>query len=267
MQSPRQACHADTKLPHCPIAQLAAHFEDPAVFTARPDLFNRHIHYLRHPPGHLLNIHPLRFKTILTVKAAEDGERIEPGTVYNDIISQEDWMPTLVAAAGMPGIVEKCKQGHTANGKQWKVHLDGYNFLPYFKGDVKEGPREEIFYFGQGGELNAIRWTDWKLSFATLHGNMATAVREVPAWPEIVNLRADPYEKAPEESGMYLRWMIDNMWLFVPVADKATTFLKSIPDYPFQVGANFNLANVSYRTFMEQKVLQQLQQLEAVSPQ
>ncbi|MEA2114718.1 MAG: arylsulfatase [Thermodesulfobacteriota bacterium] len=192
---------------------------------------------------------------------------LKKGTIINDIMSHEDWMPTLLAAVGEPDIVEKLKNGHNANGKKWKVHLDGYNFLPYFKGEVSDGPREEILYFGQGGELNAIRWKDWKLSFALLHGNMATAVREIPAWPEIVNLRADPYEKAPHESGMYLRWMIDNMWLFVPIAERATTFLQSIPQYPYQEGAAFNLANISYKTFKVQEAMQQLKRLETLSPQ
>jgi arylsulfatase len=192
---------------------------------------------------------------------------IEPGTIYNDIMSHEDWMPTLLAAAGEPDIVEKLKEGHTANGKEFRVHPDGYNFLPYFKGEVDKGPREEILYFGQGGELNAIRWQDWKLSFALLRGNMATAIRDIPAWPEIVNLRADPFETAPEESEMYMRWMIDNMWLFVPIAAKAEQFLRSIPDYPFQVGQNFNLANVSYRTFIEQNIVQQLDRLEGLGQQ
>jgi arylsulfatase A-like enzyme len=79
---------------------------------------------------------------------------IQPGTIYNNIMSQEDWMPTLLAAAGVPGIVEKLEAGYTANGKTWKVHPDGYDFLPFFKGEVKSSPRDTIFYFGQGGELN-----------------------------------------------------------------------------------------------------------------
>ena len=107
-----------------------------------------------------------------------------------------------------------------------RSHLDGYNFLPYFKGEAKKGPREEIFYFGQGGELNAVRWNDWKVHFAVSNGNIATAIRDVPGWPVIVNLRADPYEKAPHESGLYLRWYADNIWLFVPVQQK----LKALPD-------------------------------------
>ena len=113
-------------------------------------------------------------------------------------------MPTLLAAAGEPDIVEKLKQGHQANGKTFKIHADGYNFLPYFKGEAEKGPREEIFYFGQGGELNAVRWNDWKVNFASVAGNIATGTRAVTGWPLIVNLRADPYEKMPFESGAVL---------------------------------------------------------------
>src|SRR5512136_1675353 len=143
---------------------------------------------------------------------------IKPGTIYNDIFSQEDWLPTFLAAAGEPNIVEKVKKGYKANGKTFKVHADGYNFLPYFKGEAKKGPREQILYFGQGGELNAVRWNDWKVNFAGIDGNIATGTRKVTGWPLIVNLRADPYEKMPFEGDMgYLRWYGDNLWLFVPI--------------------------------------------------
>lgn len=120
-------------------------------------------------------------------------------------------MPTLMAAVGEPDIVEKLKKGHTANGKNWKVHLDGYNFLPRFKGEVKKGSRDQIFYFSQSGELNAIRWNEWKIHFAFLEGAINDAVRFETAWPAIINLKADPYEHAWEESSMYLRGMADNM--------------------------------------------------------
>ena len=76
---------------------------------------------------------------------------IKPGTIINEIISHEDWLPTFLAAAGVPDVVEKLKNGYNANGKEWKVHLDGYNFLPFFEGKVKAPPRDQIFYFGQGG--------------------------------------------------------------------------------------------------------------------
>ncbi|MBL0354119.1 MAG: arylsulfatase [Candidatus Dechloromonas phosphoritropha] len=191
---------------------------------------------------------------------------IKPGTIVNEIFSQEDWLPTLLAAAGEPDIVAKMKQGYKANGKSFKVHLDGYNFLPYFKGEAKKGPREEIFYFGQNGDLNAIRWNDWKVHFAVTHGNIATAVREVPGWPVIVNLRADPYEKAPEESGMYIRWYADNIWLFVPVQEKLQKFLATLPEYPFQQGSSLNAAGINYNSLQAMQAMNRLKRLEGISP-
>ncbi|MGB8437064.1 MAG: sulfatase-like hydrolase/transferase, partial [Burkholderiales bacterium] len=189
---------------------------------------------------------------------------IKPGTIINEIFSQEDWLPTLLAAAGEPEIVEKLKKGYAANGKTWKVHLDGYNFLPFFKGEVKKGPREEIYYFGQGGELNAVRWNDWKVSFATQNGNIATALREIPGWPVIVNLRADPYERAPSESGMYIRWYGDNIWLFVPVQQKLGGFLGTLEQFPFQQGSSLNAAGINYNSIKAMDAMKRLKQLEAL---
>ena len=173
---------------------------------------------------------------------------IKPGTIMNDIMSLIDWMPTLVAVAGEPNVVEKLQNGYEANGRKFKIHADGYNFLPYFKGEAKKGPREEIFYFGQGGELNAVRWNDWKANFAGVDGNIATGVRKVTNWPILVNLRADPYEQMPFHSAMYLRWYADNIWLFVPVQQKLKGFLSTISQYPFQEGSSLNAANINYMT-------------------
>ncbi|HEY6385990.1 MAG TPA: arylsulfatase [Candidatus Acidoferrum sp.] len=186
---------------------------------------------------------------------------IQPGTIYNNIMSQEDWMPTLLAAAGVSDVVEKLKAGYLANGKTWKIHADGYNFLPFFKGEAKASPRDTIIYFGQGGELNAVRWNDWKVSFAAVQGNIAQGVREVPNWPIIVNLRADPYEKAPHESQLYGRWYADNMWLFVPIVQKVKQFLGSIPQYPFQEGPSLNAGNIDHNTLKVAQALKQLEQL------
>jgi arylsulfatase len=183
---------------------------------------------------------------------------IEPGTKINEIISQEDWLPTLLAAAGEPNIVAKLKKGYRANGKKWKVHLDGYNFLPYLKGEVEKGPREQIFYFGQGGELNAVRWNNWKVHFAQLEGNITDASRVETSWPAIINLKADPYEHAWEESGMYLRWMADNMWLFVPIQTEIQKFLGTLGDYPFQEGSSLNAAGINYQSLKALKILQQI---------
>src|SRR5208283_1059156 len=189
---------------------------------------------------------------------------IKPGTIINDIFSQEDWLPTFLAAAGEPDIVEKLKNGYEANGKTWKVHADGYNFMPFFKGEAQKGPREEIFYFGQGGDLNAVRWNDWKVSFAQEIGNIATATRDVTGWPEIVNLRADPYEKAPRESGTYIRWYADNIWLFVPVQQKLKQFLMTLPQYPFQQGSSLNAAGINYNSLQAMQAMKRLHQLESI---
>jgi arylsulfatase A-like enzyme len=191
---------------------------------------------------------------------------IKPGTVYNDIISHEDWLPTILAAAGEPNIVEKVKQGYKANGKDWRVHLDGYNYMPYFKGEVAKAPREQIFYFGQGGELNAIRWNNWKVHFATFQGNIATGVREVPNWPLIINLKADPYETMWEESPMYLRWYADNIWLFVPIQQELGKFLATIPEYPFQEGSSLSAAGINYNSLKAMKAMKMLEELKKGLP-
>jgi arylsulfatase len=191
---------------------------------------------------------------------------IKPGSAHNEIFSQEDWMPTLLAAAGEPDIVSKLesKEGYKANGKTFRVHPDGYNFLPYLKGEVEKAPREEIFYFGQGGELNAIRWNDWKVNFAGVDGNIALGTRKVTNWPLLVNLRADPYENMPFDSLMYGRWYGDNMWLFVPVGGKVRDFMSTIDQYPFQEGSSLNPSSINYMTLKAAQVLQQLKNLEAM---
>jgi arylsulfatase A-like enzyme len=192
---------------------------------------------------------------------------IKPGTIYNDIISQEDWMPTFLAAAGVPDVVEKLesKEGYKANGRSWRIHPDGYNFLPYFKGEVAKGPRQEIYYFSQGGELNALRVQNWKIHFAVQVGNIATGTRSVPGWPLLINLRADPYEKGPTEADLgYLRWYGDNLWAFVPAQGYIKTFLSTIPQYPFQEGSSLNAAGINYNTLKAAAALKRLQELESI---
>jgi len=185
---------------------------------------------------------------------------IKPGTKINEIISQEDWLPTLAAAAGDSDVKSKLLKGTTYNGKQWKVHLDGYNFLPYFKGEVEKGPREEIYYFSADGELNAVRVNDFKISFArVLGGTMPKGYRHTQAWPIVTNLRADPFEVA-DKSDLYTRWYGDNMWLFVPVGQYVVKFLKSLEGYPIQSGSTLNMSDISYKTIKSQQILEQLRE-------
>ena len=188
---------------------------------------------------------------------------IEPGSKINAMISHEDWMPTFAAATGESDLVEKLKTGHTMNGKEWRVHLDGHNFLPYFKGETDTAPRDTVFYFDQPGNLNAVRWNDWKAHFAVLEGAINTAVRFTPAWPRLVNLKADPYGKAHLESEMYLRWYVPNMWLFVPMQQKIAEFLGTIPDYPFQTGSSLSASNINYQTLQMRQLVQRLEAMPA----
>jgi arylsulfatase A-like enzyme len=191
---------------------------------------------------------------------------LKPGTEINDMIAHNDWMPTLVAAAGEPEVKEKLMKGYQANNKTFKVHLDGYNFLPFFKGEVKKGPREEYFYFDQSGNLNAVRWNDWKVHFAVLQGNIATGTRDVTGWPTIINLRADPYEKGPHESGMYIRWYAENIWLFVPIQQKIKEFFVDFDQYPYQAGSSLSAAGINYQTLKAAEALKRLKELENLAP-
>jgi arylsulfatase A-like enzyme len=190
---------------------------------------------------------------------------VKPGTVYNDIISLIDWAPTLLAAAGVPDVKEKLAKGYTANGKEFKVHLDGYNFMPYFQGKEEKGPRDSIMYFDQGGNLNALRWNDWKLTFALAHGNIATGVREVPAWALIANLRMDPYERGLEEGGGAVDFLARNMWLIVPVQGKIKEFFSDFDQFPFQAGSTLNAAGINYGLLRQQDAMKRLKELESMS--
>ncbi len=166
---------------------------------------------------------------------------VKPGTVVNDIFSQEDWMPTLLAAVGEPDVKEKLLKGHTANGKTFKVHLDGYDQTDLLSGKGP-GKRKEIFYFDADNHLNAIRYQDWKIHFTIMEGSINEAYRKTPSWPLIVNLRMDPFEDGPNSS-MYVRdFMADLMWMFVPAQVVVQQFLETFKEYPQrQAGATLSI--------------------------
>jgi len=188
---------------------------------------------------------------------------VKAGTHSSEIISQEDWLPTLLSAAGVPNITAKLRKGYKANGKKWKVHLDGYDFGPYFKGETEHGPRQSIFFFAATGELNAVRFMDWKVHFAVQEGGINTAIRTVPAWPLVINLKADPYEKAAHESAMYMQWYAENtMWIFVPIQHKIQEFLGTIDEYPFQSGSSLSAGNINYTSLKAAGIMKQLKQME-----
>jgi arylsulfatase len=174
---------------------------------------------------------------------------IEEGSVSNEIMHHMDWFPTFVAAAGNDEIKEDLLNGFSANGRDYKVHLDGYNFMPFFEGAAEDGPRHEIFYFSDDGDLTALRFDSWKLVFMEQQTEGTFRVWMEPFTelrvPLILNLRRDPYERAPKTSNTYYDWMIDHAYLLVPAQSYVGNFLMTFKDYPpRQKAASFSLDQV-----------------------
>ena len=174
---------------------------------------------------------------------------IKPGSVCNEIISNLDWLPTLLAAAGESDVKEKLLKGHTAGNKTFKVHLDGYNFLPHFKGEAEKSPRLEYFYFSDDGDLMAMRYDNWKLIF--LEQKIVGTLRVwaeplvVLRVPKIFNLRTDPYERADITSNTYYDWLIEHAYLLVPAQRFVGEFLRTFVDYPpRQKASSFSIDQV-----------------------
>ncbi|MFQ4135948.1 arylsulfatase [Nodosilinea sp. PGN35] len=183
---------------------------------------------------------------------------IEPGTVSNDIMSHMDWLPTFLAAAGAPEVKDKLLTGYKAAGRNFKVHLDGYNQLPYLTGKTTASPRQEFFYFSDDGDLLAMRYDNWKLHFKVQDapGTLDVWQRDFRSlrFPYIFNLRTDPYERATLTSNTYWDWMLDHIFLLVPAQGKVADFLSTFKQYPpRQKAASFT-------------VDQALEQLQAIPP-
>jgi arylsulfatase len=175
--------------------------------------------------------------------------RIKPGSVSNEIISHLDWMPTLLAAAGVPDIKEKLLTGYSAGGRTFKVHLDGYNQLPYLTGQSQKGPRESFFYFNDDAELVAMRYDNWKFVFAEQRATGTLQVWAEPftrlRLPKIFNLRLDPYERADRTSNTYWDWMIDRAYMLVPAQTYVGNFLGTLREFPpRQKAASFSIDQV-----------------------
>jgi arylsulfatase len=174
---------------------------------------------------------------------------IKPGTVSNGIVSHLDWMPTLLAAAGVPDIKEQLLKGYKAGNTTFKVHLDGYNLLPYLTGQEAKSPREEFFYFNDDGDLTALRFDNWKLVFMEQRAQGTFRVWSEPFTtlrvPKIFNLRTDPYERADITSNTYYDWVLDHAYLFVPAQTCVGKFLDSFKEYPAsQKAASFSVDQV-----------------------
>jgi arylsulfatase len=174
---------------------------------------------------------------------------IKPGSEINEIISHEDWFQTLAAAVGEDNLKESLMKGAQLGNRQYKVHLDGYNFLPYFKGEVEDSPRKEFFYFSDTGDLLNLRYQQYKLVFAEqrAHGfdvwsNPFVFLR----FPKLFNLRSDPFEHADEIDAMgYQRWRAERMFVMVPAQQFVGRFLQTFMDFPpRQKPASFTIDQV-----------------------
>ena len=170
------------------------------------------------------------------------------GKILNGIVSHQDWLPTLLAAAGVSDIKERLEHGHTAGDKHFEVHLDGYNMLPYLTGKSEVSPRREFFYVNDDGQLVALRYDDWKLVF------MEQRARTMALWaepfvplrlPKIFNLRRDPFERADQNANGYWNWLLEHAFLLVPAQQYVGSLLQSFSKFPpRQKPASFNLDTV-----------------------
>ena len=162
--------------------------------------------------------------------------KIKAGSVSNEIVQHHDWLPTFLAAAGDPEIVENLKKGHTAGDMKYKVHIDGYNLLPYLTGEVDKSPRRGMIYFSDDGDVLGIRAENWKVVFMEQRCRGTLQVWFDPFTPlrapKLFNLRTDPYERADITSNTYWDWMIDRIYLVLVRSAIATQFLETFKEFP-----------------------------------
>jgi arylsulfatase A-like enzyme len=175
--------------------------------------------------------------------------KIKPGQVSNEIVAHHDMLPTILAIAGDPEVTNKLLNGYKVGDMTYKVHLDGFNLVPYLTGEVAKSPREEFFYINDDQQVVALRYDNWKIVFEEqrapgqmlIWANPFTNLRV----PKIFNLRTDPYERADITSNTYYDWLIDHIYLLVPAQDHVGQFLATFRDYPQrQKAASFNLDEV-----------------------
>ena len=159
---------------------------------------------------------------------------IKPGTEINEITSHEDFVPTLVAAAGEPNVKEKLLTGYAAAGKTFKVHLDGYDQRDLLAG-TGPGKRQEFFYWTDDGGLCGLRYDRWKLVFMEQREEGLNVWQNplIPLrFPKLFDLRADPFEKAQTDAGEYAKWRIERAFLLIPAQAYVAEHLRTYVEYP-----------------------------------
>ncbi|MGL6074849.1 MAG: arylsulfatase [Fimbriiglobus sp.] len=175
--------------------------------------------------------------------------QIKPGSVSNGIVSHLDWLPTLMAIAGDEDITAKLKKGHTAGGKTYKVHPDGYNLVPYLTSKTDKCPRESFLYCNDDRQVTGLRYDHWKLVFLEQRAPGTFRVWAEPFTPLriplIFNLRLDPYERADITSNTYYDWLLSRSFLALPASEYIAKFLATFREFPQrQKASSYNLADV-----------------------
>jgi arylsulfatase len=159
---------------------------------------------------------------------------IKPGTEINGITSHEDFLPTFVAAAGEPAVKEKLLSGYQASGATFKVHLDGYDMRELLDG-TGPGKRKEFFYWTDDGNFAALRYDRWKILFLEqrAHGFNVWQDPLIPLrFPKLMDIKADPFERAEGEAGAYERWRIERAFVLVPAQTYVAEHLRTYVAYP-----------------------------------
>jgi arylsulfatase A-like enzyme len=173
---------------------------------------------------------------------------VKAGTIINDFGAHEDMIPTLMAAAGDTSVKEDLLKGRKIGELTYKVHLDGYNLLPFFKGETREWPRREFIYWADGGSVAALGYNNWKLTFLR-QNSVGIKVWETPfeelRWPMLTNLRMDPFERASDESVGHPAWAASRMFVLAPAGAFVGQWLQSFREFPpRQKPGSFNLDRV-----------------------
>ena len=161
--------------------------------------------------------------------------KINKAQVSNEIIAMQDWMPTLLAAAGDSNVKSSLKKGMQVGSRQFKVHLDGYNFLPYFLNPTGKGPRNEFIYSSDTGDIVAIRDGDYKLVFREQRAHGLDVW--IDPWitlraPKMFNLRMDPLERMDHEGAGYQKWFAEHMFMMSKGMSKVAQFKATFKDFP-----------------------------------
>jgi arylsulfatase len=170
--------------------------------------------------------------------------KVKPNQVINGVMSGMDWFPTFVHAAGYQGdIAADLMKGKTLNGKQYKVHLDGYDQTDMLTKGGKSS-RREFWYFTES-TLAAARIGDFKYTFLDQPDGWFGPKVHLD-WPGIVNLRLYPFEKMTIGQSLFAKdWWVFEFWRFVFVQQEVAKLAQTALDFPpMQPGASFNLSEV-----------------------